>query len=360
MKNRQWNREFPDVPDHVHQTVLDTLAGLDNKRGPVSLSSQNSMHIRTVQKGAKMKRVKTRTMIILAAALVIVLGTTVAAAELFRWNERATEIFEAEPELQNKLTVEEIAREEYQSVTDNGLTITAIQTIQDSNCFYALFEVAAEDGSIVIDENCGMDYLLDFQGAEDPFCAMGWGFVDNRRQEPGSSRYFEIFGTKMEESADDLHMGINFTTLTGPGEKAMDGAPMVEGNWDFDLTIRPAASTHVDLNREYQIAGCQVRVESVDLSPLTGKITCNGEDIKVLTEKEGVNLDQLDVLVATQITGIKYQDGTVADQDGYSTLWESYPEGGSYAKLVRFSQVIEPEKVSALLLGNEKDEIILQ
>lgn len=307
-----------------------------------------------------MKRLKTRTMIILAAALVIVLGTTVAAAELFRWNERATEIFEAEPELQNKLTTEEIAREENQSITDNGLTITAVQTIQDSNCFYALFEVAAEDSSIVIDENCGMDYLLDFQGAEDPFCAMGWGFVDHTRQEAGSSRYFEIFGTKMEESNADLHMGINFTTLTGPGEKAMDGAPLIEGNWDFDLTIHPAASTHIELNREYQIAGSQIRVESVDLSPLTGKITCNGEDIKAFTEKEGINLDQLDELTATYITGVKYQDGTVIEQNGFAMLWESYPEGGSYEKAVRFSQVIEPEKVSALLLGNDKDEIALQ
>ena len=307
-----------------------------------------------------MKRFKTRTMIILAAALVIVLGTTVAAAELFRWNERATEIFEAEPELQNKLTTEEIAREEHQSVTDNGLTITAVQTIQDSNCFYALFEVTAEDSSIVIDENCGMDYLLDFQGAEDPFCAMGWGFVDHTRQEAGSSRYFEIFGTKIEESNADLHMGINFTTLTGPGEKAMNGAPLIEGNWNFDLTVHPAASTHIELNREYQIAGSQIRVESVDLSPLTGKITCNGEDIKAFTEKEGINLDQLDELTATYITGIKYQDGTVIEQNGFAMLWESYPEEGSYEKAVRFTQVIEPEKVSALLLGNDKDEIALQ
>ena len=92
MKNRQWNREFPDVPEYVHHTVSDTLAGLGNGQ------EKAGMHIKVVQKGEKMKRIKTRTMIILAAALIIILGTTVAAAELFRWNERATEIFEAEPE----------------------------------------------------------------------------------------------------------------------------------------------------------------------------------------------------------------------------------------------------------------------
>ena len=354
MKNRQWNREFPDVPEYVHHTVSDTLAGLGNGQ------EKAGMHIKVVQKGEKMKRIKTRTMIILAAALIIILGTTVAAAELFRWNERATEIFEAEPELQDRLAAEEIAREESQSVTDNGLTITAIQTIQDSNCFYALFEVLAKDNSLVIDEECGMDYLLDFQGSDDPFSYKGWGFVDSTRQAPSNSRYFEIYGTKKEESTDDLHMSISFTALTGPGAKAMKGNVLIEGDWNFDFTGHPAASTHIDLNREYQIAGCQVRVESIDLSPLTGKITCNSEDISVLAEKEGVNLDQLDELTATYITGVKYQDGTVIGQDDSSMLWESYPAEGSYEKLIRFSHVIEPEKVIALLLGNDKDEIAFQ
>ena len=32
MKNRQWNQDFPDVPEHVHQTVLNTLASLKEQR----------------------------------------------------------------------------------------------------------------------------------------------------------------------------------------------------------------------------------------------------------------------------------------------------------------------------------------
>ena len=352
MKNRQWNQDFPDLPEHVHQTVLDTLASLKEQRPDT--------HTRAIQKGAEMKRIKTRTIAILAAALVAILGTTAAAAELFRWNEKAIDIFEAAPELQDKLVQEEISIEEHQSASGNGLTITAIQTIQDSRCFYALFEVAAEDPGIQIDENYSMDYELDFHGAEDPFSAKSWGFVDHVRQETGSSRYFEIFGTKMEESTADMHLGIRFTQLRGPGEKAMQGNTLISGDWSFELALHPAASIHMDLNKEFQIAGYPVRVESVDLTPLTGKITCNGDDIRALTEKEGINLDQLDELTATYITGVKYQDGTLVEQDGHSMLWEHYPLDGSYEKSVRFSRVIEPEKVSALLLGADKDEIPLQ
>lgn len=190
--------------------VLSALAQLENQE------DKKMRNTRT-------KTMKSRTIVILAAALVVLLGTTAVAAEFFKWNEKAADIFVAEPERQDRLAVEQVAQEGGQSVTDNGLTITAVQTIQDSNCFYALFEVAAEDTGLVIDENWGLSLQADFQSGQDPFGYMGWGFIENSRQEPGNSRYFEIFGTKHEESGEDLSMNLKFTALTGPGQKAVGG-----------------------------------------------------------------------------------------------------------------------------------------
>ena len=127
MKNRNRNSEFPEVPEHVHQTVLSTLAGLDDRRVK------------------KVKRMKKRKIVILIAAAAAVLGMTVSASEIFKWNRRATEVFMADEEQQKELVTEQIAQEEYQTVSNAGLTIQAIQTIQDNNCFYALFEIRAED-----------------------------------------------------------------------------------------------------------------------------------------------------------------------------------------------------------------------
>ena len=56
MKNKNWYGEFPEVPEHVHQTVLSTLAGLDDR------------------KVKKVKRMKKNKIIILAAAMTAVLG----------------------------------------------------------------------------------------------------------------------------------------------------------------------------------------------------------------------------------------------------------------------------------------------
>lgn len=346
MKNNKWNHDFPEVPDLVHQKVLSALADLEN---------QEDKKMKTI----KTQTMKTRTLIILAAALVILLGTTAVAAELFKWNEKATDIFVADPEQQDKLVMEQVAQESGQSVTDNGLTITAIQTIQDSNCFYALFEVTAQDTGLVIDADCGLSYKMDFPGAQDPFGYMGWGFIDSSRQEPGNSRYFEIYGTKNEESTEDLNMNLNFTALTGPGQKAMEGEALIEGNWNFSLTVHPAKPVRFDLNRKCQINGCEIYVESVELSPLTAKLVCSGADIKVLEDKEGINLEQADVLSSTMPTGVMYQDGSSLEES-CTGLWERFDEDAEYVKVIRFDRVIEPEKVSSLLLGSNKDEIALR
>lgn len=340
MMNKNWNREFPEVPEHVHQTVLSTLAELDER------------------KVKQVKWMKKGKMIILIAAAVAVLGTTVSAAEIFKWNKRASEVFVANEEQQKDLVEEQISQEGYQTVTDAGLTIQAIQTIQDNNCFYALFEITAEDESIQITQDHSMGILFDFQEDEDPFGYLGWGFVDDRHQAVSNSRYFEITGTKTSPESKDLHMKIQFTSLNAPGAKAMDGESVLEGNWEFLLNLHTANPGHYEINRECQIAGCAIMVKSVELTPISVKLTCDLEDVRQLEELEGVNLEQTDSIASLFINGIKYQDGTVVEEEGYQELQVSW-ENGTYTKTARLTTVIDPDKVSALLVGESMDEIAL-
>lgn len=358
MKNRKWNREFPQVPDRVHQSVLQTLDCLGNQEDKKMKKSNKGM--------------KKHAVIAAAAALAAALGMTAAATGIFSWNEKAEEIFEAGEETQNKLVLENVAKEEFQTVTGNGLTVSAVQTIQDSNCFYALFEITAEDEAIRIDENYSMDYRMEFPEGKDPFCALGWHFVPNSRQEVSNSRYFEIFGTKMSEEeyfavygeardsgGEDLRMDITFTTLRGAGAKAMEGDAITEGSWAFSLDVHPAQSIRLEVNREFEINGCMVMVKSVELSPITMTLTCEEAGVRELERKEGINLDQLDALQSMMLKGIEYEDGTLIEEEYYNELVERCGDG-IYEKTLRFSKVIDPEKVSKLLLGESRDEIVLK
>ena len=340
MRNRNWNHEFPEVPEHVHKIVLSTLADLED--GKVK----------------KVKQMKKGKIAILIAAIAAVLGMTVSAAEIFKWNKRAAEVFVADEAQQEELVAEQIAKEEYQTISDAGLTIRAIQTIQDNNCFYALFEVVAEDESVQITEDCSMGVLFDYQGEEDPFCALSWGFVGERQQAVSNSRYYEIYGTKAEPGQEDLHMKIQFTSLNAPGAKAMDGEPVLEGKWEFLLDLHNTEPVRYEINKEYQIADCAVMVKEVELTPISVKLVCDLEDVRLLEEKEGVNLEQADSIASLFINGIRYQDGTVVEEEGYQELTVSW-ENGIYTKTARLSSVIDVEKVSALLLGESGDEIVL-
>lgn len=201
MRNKNWSNEFPEVPEHVHQTVLSTLAELDGG------------------KGQRVKKMKKSKIVILIAAAVLVMGMTVSAAELFKWNQRATEVFEADEEMQQELVTEQIAQDGYQTVSGDGLTIQAIQTVQDNNCFYALFEITAQDVSIQITEDHSMEFTMDYQEEEEPFVGLTWGFVPEYEQAVSNSRYFEIYGIKGNPGEEDLHMQIAFTSLNAPGEK---------------------------------------------------------------------------------------------------------------------------------------------
>lgn len=340
MKNRNWSSEFPEVPEFVHQTVLSTLEELN------------------CGKVKRVKHMKKRTIVILAAALVAILGTTVSATEIFNWNERATEVFEAEEEQQKELVMDQIAQEEYQTVSDSGLTIRAVQTIQDINCFYALFEITAENKEMQIVPGSNMSFSIDYQGKENPISMLGCGFVDENRQKVSNSRYYEIFGTKTDTNKEDLNMTIQFTSLDAPEEKALEGTKVLEGSWEFSLNVHTVDAVCFEVNKEYQVAGCNVMVKAVELTPISVKLICDESSARELEKLEGINIDQADSLRSLFINGVKYNDGSIIEEDGFQELSVGF-ENGNYEKTARFSRVIDVEKVSALLVGENKEEIEL-
>lgn len=336
MRHVDWNQEYPDVPDTVHRSVLDTLSSLEQ------------------QEETTMKKIAKKRILLVAAACAALLGTTAAASEIFKWNERASQVFEADEETKDELTMNQLAQEVSQSVTDQGLTITAIQTVQDKNRFYALFEVTAEDTKMKISQDYSLDYTIDLGGKEDLFCAFTWGFV--AEQEDSNSRYFEIYGTKTEQSEENLTMNLHFTALRGkPAQKAGEGEVLISGNWDFALDVHAYPMVSYTLEGEYQLSGYPVHVTSVSLSPLSMEITYDGADVRNMEAKEQVHLDQLDSLTALYPTGVRYQDGTILEEELMIPLTEGFGDNETYYRLLLpFRKIVDPNQVSEILMGEDR------
>lgn len=338
MKHINWDQEFPEVPDRVHRSVLDTLSVLDG------------------QEVKKMKKAPRKRWIVLAAALVALVGTTAAAAGLFQWNERAEEVFQSDEETQKELTQNRMAQEVSQSVSDQGITITAIQTVQDKNRFYALFEVEAKDPSMEITADYSMDYTMDLGGKEDIFSGMGWHFISEKDQEVSNRRYFEIYGIKNEQSEDNLKMELHFTALRGePAQKAGEGEVLVSGNWDFALDVHASDAVAHSLGKAYQLGGYTVQVQSVELTPLSMTIVYNGEDVRTMEAGKEVHLDQLDDLTELYPTDVCYEDGTVVNEGLMIPLTEGFSEDGAeYHMTLSFDKVVDASRVTALLMGEDR------
>lgn len=343
MSRMNWEKELPEVPECVHRAVMGALGEI----------GENPAYRQRA--AGKRRRYKGRTILIAAAAMTAVLGTTVLAAELFSWNERAKEQFGGSKEVQDKLVEEQFAIDEYESVTDNGLTVTAIQTVQDENYFYALFEISSEDKDIVLDENSDMEYTIDWGSDENPFAYMGSGFA-RKGESQGNRGYFEIYGNKADTSkAEDISMNLHFTALQKQGEKAGAGTDIIRGKWDLSVTVHQTPGESFAVDQKAVIAGYDMRVKEVRLSPLTVTVVYDGEDIRAMESGEGLNLAQLDILPIT-IIGLRYQDGTVIKEDGFTTE-EGYREDGNYFITTKLSDVAEAEKVEAILFGEENAEV---
>ncbi len=340
MKHVDWNKEYPEVPDLVHRSVLSALSELEEQEAP------------------RMKKTTKKRIFLLAAALVALAGTTAAAAGVFSWNERAGQVFQADEETKNELSMNQMAQEVSQTVTDQGITITAIQTIQDQNRFYALFEVTAEDPGQKITEDCSMDYTMDFAEEESPFCALGWGFVSEGDQAVTNTRYFEIYGTKTTQSEENLSMNLQFTALRGePAQKAGEGEVLVSGTWDFALDVHSSDMITHELDKDCQLGAYTVHVKSVALSPLSMIIVYDGSDVRAMEADQQVSLDQLDELRELYATGVSYADGTKVDEGVMIPLREGFREGeASYELLFSFDQVVDPDQVTAVLLGESRIE----
>lgn len=351
-----WKEQFPDVPKQVHQTVVDTLEQLDE--------AQTSLV------GIQSKRFSWKRGMVLAAALVALLGTTALATEYFKWDEKAVRDFHnPSQEMQDKFTDLGLASEGGDSVTVEGITVTVVQTVQDEKTLYVLLKVTAEEPIIG-----GMGFLKDEFLTDEG---------ERLRLIPGGERCsFDNnadWGTLTKEgylaltiwSNDVGKLDYDYLTLcltdyysgTVPLYAAY-GEGVIRGCWKLQIPLDAAAAQKLtkvyEVNQEIPINAKPVTVEKITLTPFSVDMIIeeskDPEKIKEYREK----YDRWFENEGGYIYGIKYADGTVLkffDEDiqipccryGY---WVSYDDGKGTID-AKFRTPVDVENVVAILL--EKD-----
>lgn len=361
MHNRdKWmmEKEFPKVPEKVHGMVLETLENLEE---------DNS----SMKKGGNTMKIKKRRVIWAAAALAAMFGTTVAAAELFQWNEQAADYFNNPPqEVQNEMVAQGVAMEQNDSVTDQGITVTVKQTVQDDNRLYILLDVQCEEA--LIDNNCTFDKWDVITKDSDAFNNLGASFAESTpiggKEEKTSRGYYEItglktYGREWNEDSITLELG-QFSYYTYEGEGDGIGTPhVIDGNWKLEIPLgeQTQAVTKVyEPDCPVMVSGMPVTLKRVEISPISTVLVYDLEDVQNVIDT--VYADDEDVfLYELQLSGFRYDNGETVENGaggGMSSCWDR--EAGEDVYKIGLLGMIEPEKVDAVLLGNDMTAVELK
>ena len=352
MKEWKFEQEFPQVPTCVHQTVLETLENLNEKQ--------------------KEKQIKKTKWLILAAALTAAFGLTVAAAELFDWNPKAAETFgEPVKEVQNTLTMAGVAKEQKISVTDNGITVTAIQTMNDENIFYALLLVTAENEMIDGSGYFGNPDPQLITKNPDAFCNISMGFFDMPIAEPSTQGYYEVYALKnieeewQEESITISLENYSYDIFNKPKVEQTDfmdcTSNLIEGKWELTLPLGEIQTDNtVKITEPVQVAmqGIPVTIEELTLTPLAIKISYSLADVEKLHQEayaseEDVSLQELFLSGFIDKNGKETECGFTASSGRHT------PDGKDIL-LMGLGQAVDVHEIQAVLLGSEKVRVELK
>lgn len=330
MNNNDWNNVFPEVPQIFHETV------------------QHTLETQIINKTGRKKNMKKRFFIVLAAVIAS-LGVTAAAAHVIQWNGKLAQRFGANEQQQNQLVSDGAMASVGQTVTENGLTVTALQTLGDKNGVYLLFSVKAPEGITLLDTN-GLDIDVDIEGAGRNF-GLTCGFMDNSDLTASPSgaaneRYYEVYlDNREKEDWNGKTITVDFANLTDA--EAYDSLTgnkrvVVEGNWRLSWTLSYSEQLQTfDINKTYEVNGHEVVVKSVSLSPLTMTLELDGSGLAQLV----ANSDLKEAGSLCTLSLVK-KDGTTFDsyamKEGFS--------GTSYKRMDRFYQVQDVEQVTGLQL----------
>ncbi len=340
MKNMyDWENGFPKVTEKFHNKLCNSLNVLQEERRIYNVS-------------------KKKYAVLIAGAIMMFSSITALAA--IKWHQRAIDNFGANELMQEKLSNEGYSEQNVQSISDNGVTVTLEQTIQDDNLIYILFNVTADNMEITGDN--AMNLKMSFSNGENPYISISNGFVDESEQPAvNNSKEYEIW---IQKSADynynDVNLTCKFNSLQKYEGKAGPTKDLVTGQWAFKIDLSASASVEYNIDKTVTIDGCDIKINRLKLSPISYTLFCDENDVKILGEADGINIEECDNFYPLLISGINYMDGTgISEENGIMS--EEFDEDyGDYVAVGRFTKVIEMDKVKSILLGDSKAEVAIK
>ncbi len=328
-----WENDFPQITNEFHNKICEVLHELPEEERCCRMSKRKY---------------------VVAIAIGVMMISTITVYAAVRWNQRALDNFSANDQQQEKLSKDGYSSQIVQSVSDNDITISVEQTIQDENLIYILFKITSDN--LQLTENNAMGFNIKATNGPDFYTSMSSGFVDEFLQpDISNSREYEIWIQKNTDyDFTEAELSVDFNALQEYEGKAGPTNDLVKGQWDFSINLSTNNSVTFDVNKTVSIDGCDIAINKIELSPLSYTIYCDGDDVMALQKADNINFDELDITYPLIISAIQYKDATEIQEDD-GLMSESFDgEGKEYIATGKFSKVIDMNQIQAIMFGDKK------
>lgn len=329
--NNDWKNVYPEVPQSFHEAV------------------QRTLDTQIINKTERKKVMKKRFPIALAAVITALGVTTAAAAYVIQWNSKIAERFGANEQKQSELVSAGALAPVDQTVTVNGLTVTALQTLGDKNGIYMLFDVKAPKG-IILSSDISFGPKVNVEGAKNHISTCS-GFMDQTGTSSTSGatneRYYELWlSNGKQEDLNGKTITVEFAELLADNGTIKPDV-VLSGPWKLSWKLSYLDNTQTfSINKTYDINGHNVVVNSVELSPLSMKINLSGDGLKQLIDHS--DLDTAGSLLTPTLT---LRDGKAFDSYGsYGPGSEKHTDS-TYTLTQNFGKILDVDQVASLNLS---------
>lgn len=358
------------IPEIVQRKADEAFAAIKKE------SCANAVREDTYTRG----RMPRKKVYFLAAAAVLAFGTiSVGAAAYMQWSKGLSEGLKAEESQMRTLEDENMATPVSQSVTDQGITVTAQQTIVDNYFVHLSFKVEGYE----LPE--GAEPAFEFSealidGEEGNYSALNASFYDGTiRGEDGKAVYADntplpADGNIEKYVIEDGSMEYDIT-LANPREKGYfigkpihvelanlgtaskaEFIPDIEGTWAFDWVLGGSDESKT-VSLDYTLGDTGAVVKEAEISPISLRATL---DFSYKEEElDGFNENGEEITSTTfaeppSLVGVKMKDGTLypylyRGPGSYGYMSDEDKENGIYTTVFGIDRILEPDQVESLL-----------
>lgn len=347
-------------------------------------SQTDSLKIAPEKKGRARRRLRKKIWI-LAAAAVLAFGTLNVAAAYRKWSRSLGEGLKAEETQQQKLQENHMASFVNQSCTDQGITVTALQSITDNYFTHISFQVEGysvdrgeqpDFGSISVTVN-GED---DFSWVSDFYDGLVAGEDGTPQNADGTPINLDESGSIVGKYvADDGSMEYNIT-LFHPNEKGYflnkpihvemlglgtvkraEYQPGTEGKWTFDWTLGGSPESKIcELNVPLGDTGATlVRVELSPISMMAEYEFPRQEQRETYRDANGREQETFFYAEPPRLRGVRMKDGTLYPNlylgpgaSGYQS-----ESGTRYRTSFAIDRILDTSQIDSLLFDRPVSKI---